>query len=337
MDNKLKVVVTQNSPFIVESNGKYSGFEIELWEAIAKEIGVTFEYEKHHFQELIPLIAEKKADVAFSAITITEKREEIVDFSHSTFKSGLHILLSKNRSKIDFGGTIRSFLTQGYKQLIKPLFVLLLIILLFGNALWFIERGSGTTPLSYFPGVFQSIWVSLCVIIGSPDALLTFEVRSWAGKFILTLGQLVNLAVLGLVVGELTAFITTRKIRLNIEGPDDLKGKSVAAVQGTIIIPLLKGFGANVVPVIKIGDAYEKLKRNEVEAVVHDAPVLIYYTLNDGARWAEVAGELFDEQDYGFISQEKGLMREKINRALLTIRENGVYDALYKKWFGETE
>jgi len=336
-DRNLKVVVTQNSPFVMESGGKYSGFEVELWEAIAKELGVGFEYEKHLFKELIPLVAEKKADIAFSAITITEKREEIVDFSHSTFKSGLHILLSKNRSKIDFAGTIKAFMSEGYKQLVKPFFVLLIIIFLFGNAVWLAERGSGGLGLSYFPGILRSIWVSLCVIIGSPDALFSFEVNTWTAKFILTFGQLINLAVLGLIIGELTAFITTRKIRLNIEGPADLKGRTVAAVQGTIMIPLLKELGATIVPVVKIDEAYTKLRKSEVDAVVHDAPVLIYYMLNEGAKWAEIAGELFDKQDYGFVLQEGSPFREKVNRALLTIRENGVYDALYKKWFGEAE
>lgn len=36
---KLKVVVSQMPPFVMESEGKYSGFEIELWEMITREMG----------------------------------------------------------------------------------------------------------------------------------------------------------------------------------------------------------------------------------------------------------------------------------------------------------
>lgn len=337
ISDKLKVVVTKNSPFVLESNGKYSGFEIELWEEIAKQIGASFEYEKHNFQELIPLVADKKADIALGAITINEKREEIVDFSHPTFHSGLQILLSKTRSKINFSSTIKLFFTDGYKQLIKPLIALVFIAFVFSNILWFIERNGTSIAHEYFPGILNAFWVSFGVIIGMPDGMLHFELQTWLGRSIAVLLQLTNLAVLGLFIGELTAFITTKKIRLNIEGSKDLKGKTVATVQGTTTEPVLKRLGATVVPVIKIDDAYAKLNRNEVEAVVFDSPVLVYYALNAGADSVEIVGELFDKQDYGVVFQEKGAIREDINRAILTVRESGFYDNLYKKYFGEIE
>lgn len=88
---------------------------------------------------------------------------------------------------------------------------------------------------------------------------------------------------------------------------------------------------------VKIEEAFEKLEKNEVEAVVFDAPILEYYALNDGFGKVEVIGELFDKQDYGFVLQEGSPLREKINRAILTIQENGLYDTLYKKWFGERD
>jgi len=338
INNKLKIAVTQVPPFIMESNGEYSGFEIELWEAIAKEIGVSFEYEKHNFQKLIPLVADKKVDIALGAITINKEREEIVDFSHPIFNSGLRILLSKNRTKIDVGNTIKSFLTQGWKQLIKPLLILLVIILIFGNMMWFAERGVGVAS-SYFPGVIKGIWLSVFTIIGSPNAVgpAFYNVRTLIGKLTLIFGQLLNLVVLGIIIGEIAAFITTRKIRLNIEGPNDLRGKIVATVQSTTSESLLKKLGAIVVPVIKIEEAYEQLKKNEVEAVVFDAPILIYYMLNEGTGWTEVVGELFDKQDYGIGLQTQSPLRERINRAILTIKESGYYNTLYKKWFGEAE
>lgn len=303
---------------------------------IAREIDVGFEYSNYNFQELIPLVVEKKTDIALAALTIKEEREKIVDFSHPTFNSGLRILLSKSRSKIDFAGTIKVFITQGVKQILKPALVLLLIIFLFGNLLWLGEKNGGSIASAYFPGVFQSIWLSLSTILGA-DWNGVYSVSTWFGRLILTLEQIASLAVLGLLIGEITAFITTRKIRLNIDGPDDLKGKIVATVQSTTSETILKGLGATVIPVIKIAEAYEKLRKNKVEAVVFDAPVLVYYALNDGSGWAEVVGELFDKQEYGVMLQEGSPLRKEINIAILAIRENGSYDALYKKWFGEME
>jgi len=222
-NNKLKVAIINHPPFIMESEGKYTGFEIELWEALSKELGLSFEYEKHDsFKELFPIIASKKADIAFAGVTINEKREEIVDFSHSIFDSGLRILLSKNRKNIDFVGSVKSFFVQGYKHLIKPLFVLLVIVLVFANILWFAEKGNEVFSPVYLIGIFQAAWLSFTSIIGTDGSLRLFEAQTWLGRTILALAQITNLAVLGLLIGELTAFITTRKIRLNISGPQDL-------------------------------------------------------------------------------------------------------------------
>lgn len=336
-NTKLKVAITQMSPFVMESEGKYSGFEIELWEMIAKEMGINFEYEKHSFQELIPMVNKKEADIAFASITISEKREEIIDFSHPTFNSGLRILLSKNRKKVNFGNTIKTFFVEGYKQFIKPLFVLLVIIFVLGSILFFVERNNGSMSLYYFPGVLQATWVFLCSMLGLDGALFVYTVSSWIGRLIVSFGQLISLAFLGLFIGELTAFITSKKIRLDIENPKDLSGKIVATVQGTTSEIILKNLGAIVVPVITIEEAYKKLKKNQVEAVVFDAPILIYYSLNEGVEWAEVSGELFDKQEYGFVLQENSSLRKDVNLAILTLNENGAYNLLYKKWFGDFE
>lgn len=334
---KLKVAVSQVSPFVMELNNKYSGFEIELWEMIAREMKVDFDYRKYDFKDLISIVNKKEADVAFASITINEKREEIIDFSHATFNSGLHILLSKNRKNIDFGNTLKTFFRDGYKQFLKPLLVLLATILFLGLVLFITERNNGSLSVSYFPGVLQATWIFMCSMLGLDGALFVYSVSSWLGRLIVSLGQLISLAFLGLFIGELTAFITTKKFRLNIEGVKDLEGKNVATVQGTTSEIMLKKLGAIVTSVITIEEAYNKLKNNKIDAVVFDAPVLKYYALNEGAEWAEITGEIFDKQEYGFVLQEGSSLRKDVNLAILTLRENGSYSELYKKWFGEIE
>ena len=333
----LRVATTSMPPFVMETNNKYSGFEIDLWDAIAKQINVKYEFKNYKFQELIPLVNNGEADIAFASITINEKREEIIDFSHSTFNSGLHILVAKNRKNINFFNTIRTFFAQGYKQFTKSFFVLLIIIFILGSFLYFAEKNNGSIAPVYFPGVLQTTWIFICSMLGLDGSFFVFSVASWIGRLIISIGQLLGLAFLGLFIGELTAFITTKKIRLNIESAKDLQGKIIATVKDTTSELTLKNLGATVVPVIKIEEAYKKLKRNQVEAIVFDAPILNYYSLNDGASWSEIVGELFDKQEYGFVLQENSPLRKDVNLAILTIKENGSYDSLYKKWFGATE
>jgi len=338
MENKIKVAIADFPPLIIAKEGQYRGFEIDLWNAIAKEIKIDFKYEIHNFKEIIPLLAEKKIDVGLAGITINERREKIIDFSHPTFESGLRILLSKNRKDIDFVETIKSFGNLAFKRLAKPLFVFLLITFIFANTLWLTEKSSGSFASTYSPGIIQAAWVSFSTIIGlltGGSSTLIYDVHTWGGRLILILGHIMGFAILGFLIGEITAFITTKKLRLNIEGPKDLQGKTVATVAGTTSEDVLKSLGAAIVPTIKIEEAYEKLKKNKVEAVVFDAPVLVYYSLNEGLPWTEIVGELFDKQNYGIALPEGSPLREEINRAFLRIKESGQYDLFYRKWFGE--
>ncbi len=337
MENKIKVAIADFPPLIITGEDN-KGFEIDLWKAIAKDIKIDFEYEKHNFREILPLLAEKKVDIGLAGITITEEREKTVDFSHPTFESGLRILLSKNRRNIDFIGTIRTFIDHGFKKLVKPLFIFFLIIFVFANALWIAEKNGGSLSPNYLLGIVQAVWVSFTTILGlltGGTGTLIYDIHTWAGRLILVFCHIVGLAILGLLIGEVAAFITTIKIKLNIEEAKDLRGRTVATVAGTVSEDALKKLGVTIVTTIKIEDAYEKLKKNEVEAVVFDAPVLVYYSLNEGQSWAEVGGELFDKQSYGIAIQQGSPLREEVNKALLALKESGQYDLYYKKWFGE--
>jgi polar amino acid transport system substrate-binding protein len=49
----------------------------------------------------------------------------------------------------------------------------------------------------------------------------------------------------------------------------------------------------------------------------------------------EVVGSPFNEEVYGIAVNQGSPLREQINRALLQLREDGTYDVIYAKWFGE--
>ena len=124
---------------------------------------------------------------------------------------------------------------------------------------------------------------------------------------------------------------------MHIEKPEDMANKKVATVKKSTCEKTLKELGAIVVPVIHIEAAFILLKKGEVDAVVYDAPILNHYILNEGLSWAEVTGPIFARQNYGFVIQDQSPLREGINRVLLTLKENGVYEAIHKKWFGAME
>lgn len=83
-------------PFeMADKNGKLVGFDIDVANALGKELGVEVEFQNYAFSGLIPALQAKKVDLVIAGMTITDKRKEVVDFSEPYFKSGQAMLVSK--------------------------------------------------------------------------------------------------------------------------------------------------------------------------------------------------------------------------------------------------
>lgn len=87
-------------PFEFKQNGKYTGFDIELWEAIAKEAGYKYKLRPMDFNGIIPGLQTRNIDVALAGITIRDDRKKVIDFSDPYYESGLAILVGKDNTTI---------------------------------------------------------------------------------------------------------------------------------------------------------------------------------------------------------------------------------------------
>ena len=76
---ELKIDIAVVPPMVTKFDGAYSGFDIELWEAIANELELSFEYHEVPFSHIFSGVKKKESDLAFAGITITEEREKFVD------------------------------------------------------------------------------------------------------------------------------------------------------------------------------------------------------------------------------------------------------------------
>lgn len=333
-EKEITVAVSQFPPLVMESEGKLSGFEIDLWEGIAKELGWKFAYQMRNFDDIFSALAEGTADVGLAGITINEKREKIVDFSHHTLNSGLLILTSKD-SEIGIWKTAKIIIKNNYKKILLAVGGIVAFIVLFGNILWFIERSAGTFNGNYFTGVAEAFWwvVTTISTVGYGDFVPHTPLGRLIASFVIIFGYIIFV----LFIAEASSLLTSRKMLADINSFSDLAGKSVATEKGTTSFEILDKIGANIVVVSKIEDAYEKLGKKEVQAVVYDAPVLLHYIKIEGAEKFKVIGDIFHHQNYGIALKERSELKEEINQTLLRFRESGRYDNMYKKWFGDYE
>jgi polar amino acid transport system substrate-binding protein len=101
----LKIRVASDAaypPFemVDETTKEIIGFDIDLFDAIAKEANLEVEYVNIGFDPLLAGMAQCQYDAAISAITITEERAKNMQFSDPYFKAGQAITVGINNDTI---------------------------------------------------------------------------------------------------------------------------------------------------------------------------------------------------------------------------------------------
>ncbi|MBS1678693.1 MAG: basic amino acid ABC transporter substrate-binding protein [Actinobacteria bacterium] len=121
-----------------------------------------------------------------------------------------------------------------------------------------------------------------------------------------------------------------------IKGLSDLKGKVVAAQQGTTGLALgkEKAEASELRPYPEGPDAINALKAGTVEAVIIDNPVAVKAT--EELSGIEIAEKVATNETYGIaVAKESTELLEQLNEGLKKTIENGKYATVYEKWFHE--
>lgn len=327
-DQPLRVAVSPFHPFVFARGEAPTGFSIELWEAVARELKRDFSYvRKRDVTGKLAALERGEVDVAIGGITMTTERETEVDFTHPTFHTGLDILV-RSEGSITWGAITR-FFTAGNLSMILG-FVLLVVIA--GHVIWFAERGKEAFSDRYYPGVFEGMYWA--VVTASTVGYGDKAPVKWIGRAVACIVIVIALPLFALFTGAIASSFTVHSLQGAIQGPEDLRGKPVGVVRGTASASHVRGYQPVVIEFARIGQAAEALLERRVDAVVYDAPNLLHYVRTRGQGRVNVVGRQFMRQRYAIALPDGGALREQINLALLSLNESGEMQRLNEKWFG---
>jgi polar amino acid transport system substrate-binding protein len=80
----------------IGDSGDIVGVDVALADAIAKELGVSFDVKESKFDAILMALKGGKGDIAISGFTITEERRENVDFSEPYIDSVQYLMLPES-------------------------------------------------------------------------------------------------------------------------------------------------------------------------------------------------------------------------------------------------
>lgn len=123
----------------------------------------------------------------------------------------------------------------------------------------------------------------------------------------------------------------------NVNSEADIAGKTVAAQIGTTGAMLSKEKpGTTVKEFDAIPNMLEDLSNGQVQIVMLDEPVAKYYINKLGMKNLKIVPVGLQQHFLGIgVSKDKKELLDQMNAALKKLKENGEYDKLQQKWFGD--
>lgn len=323
----LTVAVHDISPMVMKSGNTYTGFDIDVWENIASNMGVEYKYVyADKFTDLFNLVNSGKADIAMGGITINYEREVSNDFPHPYKKSGMGILI-RDEGEVDIMGALAIVFKDGFKIWLS----FLLLVVLAAHIVWFTERGSPAFNDKYAIGIWEGLWYTMVTVttVGYGDKVPQHKFSKVIAVFVMLIG----IGVAGIAMSQLSAVMNVQMFKYSINKPDDLKGKNVAVVTGTTSERAVQRFGAIKNSANSVDEAVLMLEAKRVDAVVFDIPTLQYYAMNNDKL--TTVGGIFDIQDYGFLLPHRSKLKEELSLNILKLKPTVGYHDMLTKWFGE--
>ena len=140
-----------------------------------------------------------------------------------------------------------------------------------------------------------------------------------------------------LTVSSLTAGIATALTLAQLQNPgvgaDDLIGRPVAAIRKSPGAKFARDRGARVILVDNVELAIRKLVDGEVDAVVHDRPVINYYLNKNFPDELLTSEGYYEQQGYGFvITPKQQELASKVDISLLEVVETGHIEEISHIW-----
>jgi len=326
----LQVGTKISPPFsMINPDGKWEGVSIELWQEIAKKLHLKYEFKKENLKTLINGVADKRLDVGIAALTITAKREKILDFSHSYHTSWLGIAVPKEEQN-----TLVIILNSIFSlKMLTIVLLMLLTLVVIGTLIWFAEKRKNPDTFDSNPikGIGSAIWwvATTMTTLGNGS----IRPKSFASKSIAMVWMFILLLAVSSVIATISSTLTVSKIGGLVTSKDDLTKGKIATIKDSTSDSYLKNRRIYPLYYKTIPDAMKALEKGKVDAIVYDKPILSYYIHHLHNNCMTLIDTRFKSQNYSIAVQEgnKELL-EKINRALLEIIESPKWEEYLHKY-----
>ena len=332
-DLKLTVGTMRVPPFAARSDdGTWSGLSIELWQQVAKEIKLDFEFRDFDYDPdgLLKALERREIDLELANLPVTSEGEVRFDFSHPYIAAGLGIAVRAEPNP-GFAGLLTSL---PWLQIIGTVAALFCALLLSGSLVWFLERRRNPTQFNPDPlrGVGDGVWwaaVTMTTTGYGDKSPVTLR-----GRAISIVWMFTSIFCIATFSATLASSFVVGRLKTGITGPEGLPGVRVGIVSGTAGEQWANAHGLKTTSFAFIIQASKALHRSEVDALIFERAILGHMIKEYGWTDLQILPQTLAVNDYALALSSGSALREDINRALLKITRRNEWKELVEQHLG---
>ena len=310
----LRVAVKVAEPFVIETEEGFAGISIELWRRVAERQGLAYTLEAMPMDDLLAGVASGEYAAGVAAITLTADREARMDFTHPYFGEGLAIAVPDTREGLSVVSMLRKLISPGFVTAVAALAVVLLGV---GLLVWIAERRANPDQFGGNPvkGLGNGFWFSAVTMttVGYGDKAPV----SPLGRLLALVWMFASIIIISFFTGAIASAFTTSQLEGRVAGPGDLPRARTGVVTGSAGAESLRDRGVRATRFDSVPEGLAALAAGEIDAFVHDEPILRYHLEREHRDELHVLEATFEPQPYAIALPPESPLREAINRGLL--------------------
>lgn len=326
----VNVGVHVSPPFVEKEGANFTGMAIDLWEAVAADLGLGSNYVEYRtIGELVRAAANSEIDAAVTNITITRQRAEHIAFTQPWYDAGLRIMVREEGSG-GFRNVLEGLSDAGHLRAYA--WLLTVIILATIGFTLFDRKFDPDFPKRWREGTAESFFHVISIATVGRSARK--NLFGWLGRIWQALWLIIGIGVIAYITSSVTSVMTAVSIERGIHSLADLPGRTVGVFAGSVAEEYVTELGITSRPYAHIGEAAQALRTGEVEAIVGDAPNLEHFSHNNPEMDFDVVGSLFHPDKYGFAFDHDSDLTRPATLRILELIEDETVEELRKRYFG---
>ena len=312
---RLTVGLTSAPPFVLLDDGKPLGIDVWLWERVAEDLNIDFEYKTLPFRDLLEGLEKGSVDVCINPLTMTSDRSRHFDFTSPFFVSQSTAIVKNKRRNNGFLASLRPLFSRRFMGGLISLFVLVLI---FGVLTWSFERKVNAEKFrSGWKGLGDGLWWSIVTMttVGYGDKTPITR----GGKIVAVLWMLTAILFISTLTASLSSLLVQEETDTSLFALEDLRDMHVGTMANTSSQSFLRQrYFQTVSTYDDLLKGITEVNEEKIDAFIYDEPILKYRIYKHEMEGLGFISDRFNMQLYAFgVNAEYHELAHRISERIL--------------------